>query len=168
MNTTQDWLDAFWGTIEIMAETMADKKKTEAKFRQKVDSVLYDHESYLKRREIWKRVRRKFLGLGLECCDDLTFENADRDSAGNWITHGDLRVYHTEESEIPVVFPGEEAQMAMNFISFFLTSLTQGTNPKQYVKSVLFKQGIRSHADFEALRAKRGDELLISNPWDDN
>jgi hypothetical protein len=166
---TINWLDAFEATVEAMAETLADKKKLEGMTKTKFLGSSFNVEAYRERKRLWRQVRKKFISFGLECSEDLTFEGAMQKPVGvgggmEWVmVAADLKVYHTEESQIPVVFPGDEAQCAMNFIAFFLESLSKGVDPSQYVKSVLMAQGITSSEQFEANREK----FHISNPWKD-
>lgn len=159
--STEEWLDCFWVTVEVMAESLADRKKMERMTKTKLVGPLFDLECLQHRRALWKRVRKKFIGFGLECCDDLSWEGARPLPSGDWVVTGPLKVYHTEDSVIPVVFEDDEAQLAMNFISFLAASLTKGVKPEVYVRSVLREQGIDSYEAFEANR----DKFLIENPF---
>ncbi len=159
--STEEWLDCFWVTVEVMAESLANRKKMERMTKTKLVGPLFNLEAYQERRKVWKRVRQKFLSFGLECCDDLSWEGAVQNPRGEWVVVGPLKVYHTEDSQVPVIFIGDEAQLAMNFLSFLLASLTQGVKPEVYVRSVLHDQGITSYEEFEAHK----DKFLITNPF---
>lgn len=158
--STQQWIDAFFGSMEVVAETLADQQKVQQQFDGKLHGKQFDLESYRLRRDVWKRVKAKIVSLGLDI-DTLEFQGAVQ-QGNDWIVTDPkgLAVYH-EGDNTPMRFTGDEAQCMMNFLAFYLASMNQGINPKAYVRGVLGQQGI-DRDNFHLYR----DKFAITNPWE--
>lgn len=159
--TTRQWVDAFFGSMEIVADLLADRQKIQAQFNTTIHGKTFDLEAYRERRDVWRRVKTKILSLGLDV-ESLEFEGATKNASGDWIVVDPkgLAVYH-EGDQTAMIFNGDEAQCMMNFLAFFLASAQQGIDPKSYVRGVLGEQGI-DRTNFHLYR----DKLAISNPWE--
>ena len=154
------WLNAFFATMEVVAEQMADKKRMQEQTNSNVGDS-YDHEAYKARRVLWKELQRIFT-IEFTDLDEVQVSGATQNIKGELVLKGNsVKIFRGNLDIKPLVLYQPLAQLALNLLSFYMAAATQGVNPQAYVQSCLAQRGINKDNWHQ-----HKDKLAITNPWE--
>lgn len=162
----QDWIDAFFNSIEVGASIAANHAKAQKTAGKKVAIMGFDIEAYRHRSEVWRRVRKELMLFGFDV-EEVDFRGVELMPNSNTQLRFNnpqrwLELYHTSEAKQPIRFTGDDAVCVQHFLEFYLEAYHKGIDPREYTKQVLIHQGVTKE-NF----AQHKDKLLITNPWED-
>lgn len=162
---SQDWIDAFFNSCEVAAAAIADKQKFQKGAGRNMP-MAFDMEAYRHRSEVWRRVRKELITFGFDV-EEVDFRGLEPNPSDPSRLRfnskkGVVELFHSSESQHPIIFQGDDAVVVKHFLEFYLSAYHQGTDPREYTKKLLIHQGI-TRDNF----AQHKDKLLINNPWEE-
>ena len=154
------WLNAFFATMEVVAEQMSDQSKMQEATNSKVGKS-FDMDAYRERRRLWAETRRIFTAE-VSDLDKVEMVGANPNNKGELVLIANvLRVFRHPFDPSPLTFHPPLAHTVLNFLSFYMAAATQGVNPQEYVRACLVEKGITKDNWHQ-----HKDRLAITNPWE--